>query len=803
MGFEEPSTCSYPLMRSELHQAIRTLMKSPGFAASAILILGLGCAASTSIFSVAYSVLIRDLPYPAPDRLVAISSRLPHAVVSKALAGAADYFDWRRRQHVFTDLALTRVVANFNLTGEGEPERIRGTRTTASLFPTLGVAPLIGRTFTEAEQVDPERAAAVAVLSYSLWRRRFGGDPGILNRKIRLNGRDTEVIGVMPPEFHYPTRDYELWEPLYYPPEELLDRWDLSYVSVARLRPSISIEQARAQMNAIAANLASEYPRTNRDLGVYVEPLLGDLTESVRPAIWLLLAAVGMLFLVGCVNLANLLLARATGRQAEFAVRAALGATRTRLIRQSFVETIPLALGGSTLGILGADSLLKLLVPLLPPGLPRVEEIAIHLPVLLFTITLSLAAAFAISMAPASQVSASLQRGPASHSRLRDLLICAEIAFTVVLLVSAGLLMRSFVNVRVTDPGFRPDHVLGLHFAVDRSTHGNTDPEVWRYLSRLLDRVQSTPGVESAAIVNRLPLGGQTQTLQIEFEGRGINANIDSRSASPNYFGALRIPLLAGRAFRDDDIAGRPDVGILDDRIARQVFGNESPIGKRFRISIAPGMPWVRIVGVAGHVRHEGLDRDPRPQVYWPYAQRTQDRVAMVVKTVADPAAMTSPIRAAIREIDPNQPLYDIFPMSEFIARTFLAQRLNLVLVGSFAALALLLASIGVYGVVSHLTSRRSREFGVRLAMGATPAHLLAAVLRESLARVSIGLVAGLLLAGVVTRLLSSMIHGVTALDPLIYASVAVLLLIVAMAASYVPARKASRTDPVSALRDS
>ncbi len=790
-------------MRAELRQAIRTLRKSPGFAASAILILGLGCAASTSIFSVAYSVLIRDLPYPAPDRLVSISTRLPHAIVSKAPAGAADYFDWRRRQQVFTDLALTRLVANFNLTGEGEPERIRGTRTTASLFPTLGVAPLIGRTFTEAEQLDPERAAAKAVLSYSLWQRRFGGDPAILNRKIRLNDRDTEVIGVMPPGFHYPSRDYELWEPLYYPPAEIRDRADLSYVSVARLRPGIRIEQARAQMNAIAANLAREYPKTNRDLGVYVEPLLGDITESVRPAIWLLLAAVGMLFLVGCVNLANLLLARATGRQAEFAIRAALGATRARLMRQSFVETIPLAVAGSALGILGADSLLKLLVPLLPPGLPRIEEISIHLPVLLFTIALSVAAAFAVSIAPASHVSASLQRGPAPHSRLRDLLICAEIAFTVVLLVSAGLLMRSFVNVRATEPGFQPGHVLGLHFAVDRPTHRNTDPEVWRYLSRLIDHVQSIPGVQSAAVVNRLPLGGQTQTLQIEFEERGITVNVDSRSASPNYFRALGIPLLAGRAFRDDDIAGRPDVGILDDRITRQVFGNESPIGKRFRIAIAPGMPWVQIVGVAGHIRHEGLDRDPRPQVYWPYAQRTQDRVAMVVQTAGEPAAMTSAVRAAIREIDPNQPLYDVFPMSDFLARTLLAQRLNLVLVGSFAALALLLASIGLYGVVSYLTARRSREFGIRLAMGATPAHLLAAVLRESLTRASAGLAAGLLLAGVVTRLLSTMIHGVTALDPLTYASVAALLLIVAVAASYVPARRASRTDPISVLRDS
>jgi putative ABC transport system permease protein len=789
-------------MRSELRQALRTLLKSPGFAASAILILGLGCATTTTIFSIAYGVLLRDLPYPHPDRLVALGTRLPRAGFPKANAGAADYFDWRRRQQVFADLALTRLVANFNLTGEGEPERLKGARATASLFSTLGVAPLIGRTFTEAEQLDPHSAASVVVLSYALWQRRFGGDPAVLTRKILLNGSSTEVIGIMPPDFHYPGADFELWEPLYYPPDELRDRQDFSYAAVARLRPGVTLQQARAQMDAIAANLAREYPKTNRDVGVYVEPLLDQITETARPALRLMFAAVGTLFLVGCVNLANLLLARATGRQAEFAVRAALGATRGRLVRQSFVETIPLAIAGAALGILCADSLLKLLLPLLPPELPRVEEIAIRLPVLVFTTALSLAAAFAVSIAPALQVSASLQRGPAATSRLRDLLIGAEIACTVVLLVAAGLLMRSFVSVRAIDPGFQPDRVLALHLAVDRVSHGSTDAEVWRYLRRLIGRMQSTPGVQSAAVVNRLPLGGQTQTLMIEFEGRDTPINIDSRSASPDYFRTLGIPILAGRTFREEDTGGRAPVGIIDERVARQVFGSQSPLGKRFRIPIVPGMPWVEVVGVAGHIRHEGLDRDPRPQVYWPYAQRTQDRLAMVIRTAGDPASMTPAIRAAIRNVDPSQPLYDVYPMPAFVARTLLAQRLNLVLVGSFAALALLLASLGLYAVVSQLTARRSREFGVRLAVGATPAHLLAMVLRQSLARASVGLAAGLLLSGAITRLLTTMIHGVTPLDPLTYTSVAVLLLIVVVAASFIPARRASRTDPVSALRE-
>ncbi len=787
-------------MRSELRQAIRVLLKNPGFAVAAILILGLGCAATTTVFSVAYGVLLRDLPYPDSGRLVSLTTRMPRAGFPKTSAGAADYFDWRRRQQVFEDLALTRAVGNFNLTGAGEPERLLGTRATASLFSTLRVAPLIGRVFTEAEQLDPERAASVAVLSYGLWQRRFGGDAAVVGRTVRLNGRDTEVIGVMPPEFRYPSREFELWTPLYYPPQELRNRMDYSYLSVARLRPGVTIEQARAQMGAIGASLAREYPKTNQNTSVSVEPLLGDITASARPALLLLLGAVATLFLVGCVNLANLLLARASGRQAEFAVRAALGATRGRLVRQSFVETLPLAIAGAAVGIAGADWLVKLLLPLLPPGLPRVEEIGIHLPVLAFTIALSVAAAMIVSIAPAMQVAAALQRGPAGHARMHDLLIGAEIACTVVLLVTAGLLMRSFVTVRGIDPGFRPDRVLGLHLAVDRATHGSTDREVARYLDRLIQRVQATPGVESAAVVNRLPLGGQTQTLLVEFEGRGT-VNIDSRSVSPAYFRTLGIPLLAGRAFRDDDVEDRPQVGIIDDRVAHQVFGNESPLGRRFRIPIVPGMPWVEIVGVAGHIRHEGLDRDPRPQVYWPYGQRTQDRQAMVVKTAGDPAAMTTAIRLAIRDVDPNQPLYDVQPMSGFLERTLLAQRLNVVLVGGFAALALLLASLGLYGVVSHLTARRGREFGVRLAIGATPAHLLAMVLRRSLVRGGYGLAAGLVLSALVTRLLSAMIHGVTPLDPITYGSVAALLLLVVVVASYIPARRASKTDPMAALR--
>jgi putative ABC transport system permease protein len=787
-------------MISEIRLATRTLLKNPGFAISAISIMGLGCAAATTIFSIAYGVMLRDLPYPEPDRLVSIGARFPKADLHRANAGAADYFDWRKRQQVFEDMALTRIVSNFNLTGDGEPERVLGARTTASLFSTLRVTPLMGRTFTEAEQLDPQRASSVAILSYQLWKRRFGGDPAILGRHIRLNGQDAEIIGVMPSSFHYPTREYELWAPLYYPPDQLKDRQDFSYFCVARLRDGVTLEQARTHMDVIGANLASEYPATNRGLGVLTDPLLGEITKTVRPTLWVLIAAVTALFLVGCVNIANLLLARATGRQREFAIRQALGATRARLVRQCFAETLPVAVAGAAAGALAASWLLALVIPLLPPGLPRVEEIGIQTPVLIATLLLSIGAAVAISIAPAIQVSAGIERGPAAHGAMRDALIAAEIACTVVLLVGAGLLMRSFVNVRATNPGFDAERVLSLHLAVDRARHGREDRDVARYLGKLIDRVRAVPGVQSAAVVNRLPLSGQVQTLVVEFEGRSETINIDSRSVSSDYFHTLGIPLTAGRAFREDETEDRAPVGIVDEWVARVVFGSQSPIGKRFRIPMA-GMPWVEIVGVVAHIRANDLETDPRPQVYWPVGQRTQDRMALAVKTAGSPSAMTSAVRAAIREVDPDQALYDVRPMTEVVQRTLLSQRLNLVLVGSFAVLALLLASAGLYGVVSQLTARRAREFGIRLAIGADAGHLVRLVMRQALGRAMVGLTAGLLAAAGVTRLLGGMIHGVGSLDPITYAAVSVLLLMVVAGASYLPARRASKTDPMVTLR--
>ena len=781
----------------DVRYGARQLMRHPTFAVSGVLILALGIAATTAIFSIAHSVLARALPYEQPDRLVTLGSVPRDVGFQSAYAGAADYFDWRERQDVFEDLGLTRPVANYNLTGFGEPERLQGARTTASVFRTLRARPLFGRTYTEAEQLDPARAASVAVLSYGLWQRRFGGDPAIVGRIIVLNGTATEVLGVMEPEFQYPDRTFELWTPLYFPSGSMTGRRDFSYLAVARLKPDVTLDMARARMSVIAENLVREFPQTNTNVRVLVDSMLDSMTGSVRHTLSVLLCAVGALFLVSCVNLASLVLARAASRTQEFALRASLGATRSRLARQFVAEAIPLATIGAALGVLGAHWLLRLLVPLLPATVPRLGEIGLHGPVLAVSVLLSAIAACVVALAPAVHVRSSIARGPVSRGRVRDLLIVTEIACTVLLLVTSGLLIKSFAQLRETDPGFRPAGVLSLHLAINRTKHGD-DPGVARYLGRLIDRVRAVPGVNAVGIVNRLPLGGQVQSGVIRIEGQDRRIATDWRTASVDYFRALDIPILAGRLF--GEAPNRPLEGLIDARLAREAFGGESPIGTRFRID-APDAPWVEIVGVVGHILHDGLDRDPQPQIYWPYDQRTQDRMAMVVKTTVDPAVIASAVRHAVYETDPEQALYDVRPMTAVVEGTLRGRWLTTVVIGAFGLLALTLASAGLYGVVSYLTAQRRREFGVRLALGATSSDVIGLVVKQGLVRATAGLSLGLALAGLATRALGTMLHGVDPWDPLVYVAGTGLLVLVVLVASVLPAWDAARLDARAAIQ--
>jgi putative ABC transport system permease protein len=777
----------------------RTLRHHPAFAGAVIAVLAVGVAVTTAMFSIGYGVLLRDLPYRDPDRLVTLATSDPRLPAGRVVAGAADYFDWRARQQGFEGLALTRPVTTFNLSGSGEPERLTGSRITASLCDTLGVTPIVGRCFAEAEERDPARASSVAILSHALWQRRFGGDPGVVGRTIRLNGRGHEIVGVMGPAFRYPSADVELWAPLYIPPAALALRRDYSYLAVARLKPGVDLGAAAAQIRAIDRQLAREHPATNRADMTTVAPLRDTVTAPVRRPLLVLLGAVAVLFGITAFSIANLVLVHVAGRAPEFAVRATLGASRGRLATELMGDLLPLAVSGTALGLIGAYALLRSLVATLPSTMPRVHEIGLQLPVALAGLALGAAAMGVPTLVALWNARTSLRRGPASSVRLRDWLVTAQVGATVTLLVASALFVTSLTRLRSVDPGVDVTQVLTLQLAVDRPRHGD-DAGVAAYLTALTDAVRAVPGVTAVGLINRLPLSGQVQVGDIRVEGRDVAVGTSWRSVDGGYFAALRVPLVAGRGFDDRDAADAPPVGIVDEALAASLGGPSAVLGKRFRIDV-PDMPWIEIVGVVGHVRDEGLDRPGRPLVYWPLRQRTFDRTAMVIRTAGDPAGVAAGVRQAIRAVDADQAIADLQPMTAVVERSVEVYRVNARITTVFALLALGLAATGLFGVLSSLTLRRRREFGVRLAIGATARELAGIVVREGLRRAGIGVAIGLVAAALLAGSLRALLYGITPFDALTYAVVAAVMLAVSATAAAVPAWHAARTDPLTSLR--
>src|SRR3989454_2234831 len=588
------------------------------------------------------------------------------------------------------------------------------------------------------------------------------------------------MVGVMRPDFAYPTREFQIYTPLTVDPEDLVDRLNYSFLAVARLKPGVTVEQARGEISTITAQLEREYPKTNEEIGAEVVPMLADTVTTVRKPLYILLAAVAAMLLIGCANLANLLLARALVRQRELAVRAALGAARGRLVLQSIGELVPMLASGGAIGLVAAAWIVDALVPLLPAEIPRVENVALHLPVLAFTVvTLAIVGVF-VGVWPALEAStgglsaavADLSRGVTGgprRARLRDLLVVAQIAATLWLVVGATLLARSFVELKQVNPGFNPDRVYSVHLAIPRAKY-QKDRDVAQFCTRILERVAALPGVMSAGMVNRLPLAGGAQTGPIEFEGidpkTGSMPNVDWRTVTPDYFRTLQIPLVTGRTFTDSDDASTLPVMIIDERVATTVFGNANPIGRRVRIPIA-NQPWLTVVGVVGHIRHDRLDEDVRPQVYWSYKQRTQDRMAVAVKTRSDPAALASSLAAAIRSVDPEQPVYDARTLEAVVDRSLASRWLQTVLLGGFASIALLLASVGVYGVIAYSVGQRAREFGIRLALGASRHEIVRLVMRRGATLFAAGTAIGLLAAAGTARLLATLLFNVTGFDPI------------------------------------
>jgi putative ABC transport system permease protein len=799
----------------DVRYATRLLGTNPGFAATAMLTVAIGVGATTAIFSIVYGVMLRPLPYPEPSRLVAIWNRSGPTGQGHMTVTAADHRDWREQNRVFEDIALIRHIANLNLTENGEAERLTATRITANLLPVLGVTPLLGRNFRDDENVIGNEF--VALLSYDLWQRRFNGDPGIVGRSIRMSSRSYVVVGVMKPDFHYPSREFEIWVPLTVNPDDYVTRGPHYFLSVARLKPGVTLAQAQADMDAVDGRIAARYGSKTGDRSrVDLVPMLEDTVSDVRLVLSVLLAAVGCVLLIGCANLANLLLARAAHRTRELTVRAALGASRGRLILQSLAELTPILIGGGVLGLLLAIGALRALVPLLPSSMPRVESIGINLPVLAFTagvlgitgllcgLVPSLAAA-RVDLAASMRESSRGASAGAARTRMRRSLVVAQIAIVFPLLVSASLLARSLGELKRVDPGFRTDRVLSLLLAIPRTKYPS-DREIAAFEQRLLARVQALPGVESVGGVNRLPFGGsssiQAGSLAFEGAGRAVETigDADYRTVTPDYFRTLGIPIAEGRSFTDADTEQAPPVGLIDERVARTVWPDQDPLGKRFRINY-PGTPWITIIGVVGHVRHSGLDVEPRPTVYWNYLQRTQDRVALAVRTSGDPRQFIAPVLAALRAIDPEQPAYDVETMSNLIARSLTQRWLNMLLLITFAAVSLTLASIGLYGVMAYAVTQRAREFGVRIALGARPTDVVRLVLTQSATLAATGTTIGLAAAWLTSRTLQSLLYNVAPRDTTSFTLSAAVLAAVALLATYLPARRAARVDPIRTLR--
>jgi putative ABC transport system permease protein len=793
----------------DVRYGMRLLLKHRGFAAAAIVTLGLGIGANTAVFSVASGVLLRPLPYPEAERLVwgwGRAGENPRASVSPP-----DFVDFRAASRSFETLAaMSAYTIHPALAGGERPQQLSGVLVSAGFFEALGVRPLIGRAFGPADEAVslPESV----MLSHRLWRERFSGDASLAGRAITIDGRAMTVIGVMPAGFRMPD-DADVWLPLPLGNESMQVRRFHQLRLVARLRPGVSLAAAQAEMSALAAGLAARYPDSNTDFGVVVVSLRDAIVGDSRPALFTLLAAVAAVLLIACVNVANLLLARAAARRREGAIRSALGASRGRLVRQWLVESLLLSLAGGALGLLLGYWGQDLLRAVGPADFPRLHEVEVDGRVLLFTIAVSVATGIAFGLVPARQAArvdaqATLREGGAraagGRGRVRAFLAAVEVMASVVLLAGAGLLARSLVRLLDVDPGFRAAEVVTTTL---RLPAGKDEDEQRAFFQALLERVQGLPGVESAGLISELPLSGQRNDTYFTIEGRpaspsGQPFDANYRSVSDDYFRAMGIPLRQGRTFARQDGPSAPGVVIVNEPFVRAFFPNEDPLGRRIVVDL--GSPFAaEIVGVVGGVRHSSLATAPDPEMYLSATQQPMGFMNLVVRARGDAAAPTlaSGLRASVAAIDPDQPLGAVRTMASLVAASAGDRRFPALLLGGFAALALVLAAIGLYGVMSESVAQRTAEMGIRMALGASARDVVGLVIREGLAVTLAGLGAGIAGALALSRLLASLLYAVPAHDPVTFTGVAAVVAAMALAACALPARRAARTSPQIALR--
>ena len=798
----------------DLRYAARTLLKNPAFTVVAVIALALGIGANTAIFSVVNTVLLRPLPYKDPERLVMVWEEAAKHGYPRDVPTAANFIDWRDQNQVFEGMAAM-TEASFNLTGTGDPERLEGNRVSAALFPLLGVEPQLGRVFTAAE--DQPGSQRVVLMSYGLWQRRFGGDPTIVGKAITLNGRSYTVVGVMPARFHFPNITDQVWVPMAFSPQLAADRTTHYLRVLARLKPGVTLSQAQTEMSTIATRLQQQYPQTNTDIGAVITSLQEQLVGDIRPALLILLGAVALVLLIACANVANLLLARAAVRQKEIAVRVALGARRWRLIRQFLTESLLLSTVAGIVGLAIAYGGLILLRSFIPENISQAREISIDFRVLGFTLLVSVATGVIFGLAPAIQAVRfnqieTLKEGGrdaatgSSSKRLRSLLVTAEVAISLVLLIGAGLLINSFLRLRNVDPGFRVDHLLTMNFVLPVPKYQDAERRSAFY-KELIQRVEALAGVRSAAVTTNLPLYPGENSITMVFEGRpepppGQEPIIVTRIISPEYFDTLGIPLLKGRQLTEQDTRTSPKVVVISETMARRYWPNEDAIGKRIALAkVKTPDDWIHVVGVVKDVRQR-LTVDSKPQMYLSHQQADffapQD---LVVRTDVDPSSLAAPVRNAVWQIDKDQPVSDISTMEEILTDSIARQRFSMLLFAIFATVALVLASVGIYGVMSYSVAQRTHEIGIRMALGAQTGAVLKLAVWYGMKLVGIGIVIGLIAAFALTRVMATLLFGVKATDPTTFTVISLLFVCVAAIASYVPARRATKVDPMIALR--
>ena len=795
-------------MFQDLRFGARMLAKNPSFTLIVVFTLALGIGASTAIFSVVNVVLLRPLPYANPERLVTLAETDAQRKVPSMAVSGPDFLDWRSQARAFERMAAFDGEGTFNLTGGEFPERIKGASVSEDFFATLGVAPALGRAFLS-EEVKPG-APPVVMLSHALWQRRFGGDRGVIGQAMRVDGESATVIGVMPPHFQYPA-EAEMWRPFASSLGQLNRSLYLLKV-IAQLKPGATIMQARAEMETIAQRLEQHYPETNKGHGIHLTTLQDETVGDVRPALYVLLAAVACVLLIACANIANLLLGRAAVRQREMAVRSALGAGRVRLLRQLLVESLLLAVTGGAVGLLLAFWGTNLLFSLNPSAVPGVKELKLDAWMLGFALLTSLLTGVLFGLAPAWQISgsglrASLQNSERGYSggtrRLSSALIVTEITLALILLVGAGLLIKSFWRLVNVETGFEARHVLTMQLQLPEKEYAEK-PRVVAFYDQLAQRIQTLPGVQAVGLVNELPMTGVfMQGLTVEGappQAPGRPPITALRVATPDYFSALGISLLNGRAFQASDRAETEGVVIIDRATARQYWPEGQALGKRIKLG-GPQEPWLTVVGIVGDVRYHGLEYRLFPTVYVPHAQTPFKGMMLAVRTATNPLMLVTAIKEQVAALDRNLPVSKVATLEQLVTGSVTQRRFNLMLLGTFATLALALAAVGIYGVISYSVSQRTREFGIRMAVGAQPRDVLKLVIKHGIKLALAGVLLGLAGAWALTRLMKTLLFSVSPTDPLTFAALALLLMLVALLACYLPARKAMKVDPLMALR--